>query len=150
MILIVHQPSLQSLHLSRRAPGSCSLSRLVFVRPSFAVVIPLGCCNRDSFSSAGVWKGNLFFQDLLKGDRSMHGIGPDVETELGCGVKRVVVSTSGFIWIWDLPCSHEHVREDGGEAVGWVRGCRADLAVRPRREDERMRHLPGKGDPTVC
>ena len=115
--------------------------------PSFAVVIPLGCCNRDLFSSAAVWKGNLFSQDLLKGERSMHGIGPDVETELGWGVKRVMARTSGFFWIWDLPCSREHVREDGGEALDWVQGCRADLAVHLVREDERMRHLPGERDP---
>jgi len=42
--------------------------------------------------------GNLIFQDLLKGDRSMRGIGRSVETELGWGVKRVVVSTSGYLW----------------------------------------------------
>ena len=75
----------------------------------------------------------------------MHGIGLGVETELGWGVTRVMASTSGFFfWTWELPCSHEHVQEDGGEVADWVRGCRADLAVRRVREDERMRQLSGR------
>ena len=57
---------LQSLHLSRRASGSSSLSRLVFMLLSFAVVIPLGCCNRDSFSSADVLKWEFIFPGLAE------------------------------------------------------------------------------------